>query len=112
MPRYGSKSAAIAFTASNTASCVIAAVRACANGFCAALVATMIEFHSITASGSRERHSPAMAGNVHNVMAAVSSRMLVLMGDSPSAMGCIPVRVHQRDAAESWYLLVIVLGDA
>jgi hypothetical protein len=39
-----------AFTASKTASCVIAAKRACANGFCAAMVVSMIRFQSITTS--------------------------------------------------------------
>ena len=55
----------MAFTASNTANCVIAAKRAWKNGFCPAVVVSMIEFHSTTgswaASATVQRSMPQAA---------------------------------------------------
>src|SRR5689334_15431815 len=50
VPRYGSYSLVQALTASNTASSVMAANRACANGFCALIVCSMFSVQSWTAS--------------------------------------------------------------
>src|SRR5579883_623274 len=50
VPRYGLYCRVIALTASKTASCVIAANRACGNGGCELTVACMIAFQSWTAS--------------------------------------------------------------
>ena len=76
VPRYGSKSLSMAFTASNTANCVIAAKRAWTTGFCPAVVLTMIAFHSSTGSLA---DSAAVESSMPQAAAAIRVRVLITM---------------------------------
>src|SRR5262245_2136311 len=76
VPRYGSKSLSIAFTASNTANCVIAAKRAWTTGPSPPVVLTMIAFHSST--GSLDASAVVESSRPHTA-AAIRVRVLITM---------------------------------